>query len=180
MTADRSAAEPQSISPENERARLDDVAQWFDSRRGLNYEISRRALKQILSRAHGSRALELGCAGGAMSEDLAGSFPHLDIVEGAARYVAQVRALLGARNGHRGRLRVHHCLFEEFQPSAPYDLIVMAYVLEHVSEPRTLMARAKHWLAQAGEIHIIVPNAESLHRRVGRHMDLLPPPGRRC
>jgi len=172
MGARLSSAERKSCSPAEERARLDEVAQWFDSQRGLNRDLSKHALKRILATARGSRALELGCATGVMTAELARRFPHLDVVDGAERYARHARGILGDREAG-SRQRVHHCLFEEFTPTASYDLIVMAYVLEHVADPRALMRQARKWLAPGGAIHVVVPNAESLHRQVGMSMGLL-------
>ena len=174
MTAVHGAAKQDAWSPEEERARLDEIAQWYDSRRGLNRELVRHAVKRILATTSGCRALELGCASGVMTEELARRFPHLDVVEGAERYARQARAILGGHERGSQRGRVHHCLFEEFDPTESYDLIVMAWILEHVADPGDLVRRAGEWLAAGGEVHIVVPNAESLHRRVGLAMGLLP------
>jgi len=152
----------------HERTRLELVSQWYDSRHGLNREIIKRAAAHIVSRAHGKRALELGSANGVMTEELAARFPHLDVVEAAPRYAQHARGLLPPRG------RVYHCLFEEFQPKCRYHTIVMSWILEHVADPRDLLTRARDWLAPRGEIHLVVPNAESLHRRVGLAMGLLP------
>jgi len=102
-----------------------------------------------------------------MTEGLVGRFPEVDVVEGSEVYARRARGLLAERG------RVHHCLFEEFKPRVRYDTIVMSWVLEHVADPRGLLGRARGWLAPEGEIHIVVPNAESLHRRVGMCMGLL-------
>jgi 2-polyprenyl-3-methyl-5-hydroxy-6-metoxy-1,4-benzoquinol methylase len=173
MTAVQGTAQQDTWSLEEERARLDEIAQWYDSRRGLNRELVRHAVKRILATTSGCRALELGCASGVMTEELARRFPHLDVVEGAERYARQARAILGGHERDSQRGRVHHCLFEEFDPVERYDLIVMAWILEHVADPGDLVRRAGEWLATGGEIHIVVPNAESLHRRVGLCMGLL-------
>lgn len=150
-----------------ERARLDEVAQWYDSRKGLNREVIKQAARCVLARARGGRALELGCAMGVMTEELVGRFSELDIVEGSEVYAAKARTLAPPSG------RVHHCLFEEFRPGREYDTIVMSWILEHIGAPQELLERARGWLAPQGEIHIVVPNAESLHRRVGLSMGLL-------
>jgi 2-polyprenyl-3-methyl-5-hydroxy-6-metoxy-1,4-benzoquinol methylase len=156
-----------SWSPDVERSRLDTVAQWYDSARGLNRELVKWAAKRIVRRASGTRVLELGCASGMMTEELARRFGRLDVVEGAVRYASRARELVPPEG------RVHHCLFEEFYPSEEYDLIVMAWVLEHVADARVLLSRAGRWLSPGGEIHVVVPNAESLHRRTGLQMGML-------
>lgn len=40
-------------------------------------------------------------------------------------------------------------------------------VLEHVDDPVTLLRKAKSWIAVNGEIHLLVPNARSMHRMHG-------------
>jgi len=154
-------------SPEEERARLEEVSQWYDSRVGINRDLGRAAAARICRRAHGARALELGCASGVVTEKLVASFPHVDVVDSAARYAQRARCLLA------GKGKAYHCLFEEFEPSGRYDAIIMTWILEHVADPHALLSRAAGWLAPQGEIHIVVPNAESLHRRVGLRMGLL-------
>ncbi|MCJ7822287.1 MAG: class I SAM-dependent methyltransferase [Armatimonadetes bacterium] len=173
MTAVPRMAQQETWSPKQERARLNEISQWYDSRRGLNRELVRRAVRRILTTASGCRALELGCASGVMTEELARRFAHLDVVEGAERYARHARAILDGYERGNQRGRVHHCLFEEFDPAERYDLIVMAWILEHVADPGDLVRRAAEWLVPGGEIHIVVPNAESLHRRVGVCMGLL-------
>jgi len=167
MTTAAPGTGERSSCPDVERARLDTVAQWYDSARGLNRELVKWAARRIVERASGTRALELGCASGMMTEELARRFGRLDVVEGAGQYASRARELLPPEG------RVYHCLFEEFQPKERYDLIVAAWVLEHVADPRGLLRRAAGWLSPDGEIHVVVPNAESVHRRVGLRMGML-------
>jgi SAM-dependent methyltransferase len=167
MTAGCETAAGQSRSLAKERRRLEEVAEWYDSRSGLSCALGKAAAKCILRRAKGGRALELGCANGVMTRELARRFEHLDVVEGAERYAREARAIVPPRG------QVYNCLFEEYEPTGHYDVIVMAWVLEHVVDPGCLLKRADGWLSREGEIHIFVPNAESLHRRVGLQMGML-------
>ena len=162
-----SAAGPSACSPEAEQARLEEVADWFDSRMGINRLVIQYAAARILANARGQRALEMGCANGVMTQELARHFRHLDVVEAVARYAAHARRWLPP-GGH-----VYETLFEEFRPPARYQVIVMGWVLEHVIDPREVLSRARGWLDVGGQIHVVVPNAESLHRRVGQAMGLL-------
>jgi SAM-dependent methyltransferase len=167
MSVSPRTAAPEPWFARTERARLKAVAQWHDSRRGLNRELAKWMAARIIARAGGTRCLEMGCANAVMTEELSLRFSTLDVVDGAATYVHQARAVLG------GRGKAYQCLFEEFDPTDCYDAVVMAWVLEHVADPQAVLARARHWLAPHGTIHLVVPNAESLHRRVGLHMGLL-------
>jgi 2-polyprenyl-3-methyl-5-hydroxy-6-metoxy-1,4-benzoquinol methylase len=150
-----------------ERERLERAAAWYDSRRGLNYDLVRSAAEMICERATGPRLLELGCAQGVMTRALAARFPEVVVVEGAHAHAETARAILG------DPARVHHCLFEEFEPDRWFDDIVMAGVLEHVADPVGLLCRAARWLEAGGSLHIVVPNAESLHRRIGVALGML-------
>ena len=156
---------PQSADGEN--SRLEEVAQWFDSRKGLNYELIKYAARKIMSCTKGPRALEMGCASGVMTEDFGRHFPRFDVVEAAGPYAEHARTLVPEGS------RVYQCLFEEFEPEIQYDAIMMTWILEHVISPPEIMARAKEWLAPGGKIYIVVPHAESLHRHVGVAMGML-------
>jgi hypothetical protein len=45
--------------------------------------------------------------------------------------------------------------------------------LEHVDDPVSIMRRARSWLTDEGRLHIVVPNADSLHRYVGVELGIL-------
>jgi 2-polyprenyl-3-methyl-5-hydroxy-6-metoxy-1,4-benzoquinol methylase len=67
-------------------------------------------------------------------------------------------------------------LFEEFEPPRRFHGIVMARALEHLEEPVALLTKMRNWLEPGGRLHVVVPNATSLHRRVGVAMGLLDRP----
>jgi 2-polyprenyl-3-methyl-5-hydroxy-6-metoxy-1,4-benzoquinol methylase len=53
-------------------------------------------------------------------------------------------------------------------PSGFFDLIIMSHVLEHVFNPRLVLAKAHDWLRPGGILRIWVPNISSLESRVFR------------
>src|SRR5262249_5026143 len=71
----------------------------------------------------------------------------------------------------------HHALFEDFAPPRRFDDIVMARALEHLDDPVGLLRTMRAWLEPGGRLHLVVPNAQSLHRRLGVHMGMLDRPG---
>jgi len=109
----------------------------------------------------------MGAAEGVMTELLARTGKSLTIVEGSNKFCESLRRRFPAA-------RVEHCLFEDFEPSAVFDNIVLGHVLEHVDEPAAITARAAKWLTSGGRMLAAVPNSRSLHRQVGVLMGLLP------
>jgi 2-polyprenyl-3-methyl-5-hydroxy-6-metoxy-1,4-benzoquinol methylase len=68
--------------------------------------------------------------------------------------------------------------FEDAAPavvakSGKFDLILVAGLLGEVEEPGAILAAAREAVAPGGIIHVNVPNAFSLHRRLARAMGLI-------
>ena len=151
-----------------ERDRLDRVAAWYTNRHGISAMSGLAAADFITQEARtGGAMLEMGCGKGVVTELLADRFPGLEVVEAAEPNVRMVRDLLG------DQVTVHHTLFEQFEPPHKYDHIVMGRMLGHVNAPEAVLGRAINWLAPGGRIHIVVPNAGSIHRRIGVAMGIL-------
>ena len=93
----------------------------------------------------------------------------LTIIEGSKKLcdkaVEQSR-LLGSN------AKIIYSFFEEFESVKKYDIIIASHVLEHVEDPEILLRKAKDWLAPKGKLIIVVPNAESFHRKLGVVLNL--------
>ncbi|HEV3003143.1 MAG TPA: methyltransferase domain-containing protein [Pirellulales bacterium] len=63
--------------------------------------------------------------------------------------------------------------FESFETSEEFDAIEMGFVLEHVDDPREVIQRFRRFVRPGGTLFVAVPNARSLHRRVGQLAGLL-------
>ncbi len=151
----------------DEAGRLAGVAETYDPRATFDYHLVKYGAQIILEYAAGPAVLEMGCSTGVMTEELVTRFPEVVVVDGSAEYLEAAGRWVG------GRASFHLSLFEEFAPDRLFNAIIMANILEHVADPVRLLGRARTWLAPGGAIHIIVPNAGSLHRRVGVAMGLL-------
>lgn len=62
--------------------------------------------------------------------------------------------------------QVHTTPLGQFRPEAPYDVVVLANVLEHAWDPVMMLAEVRRLLRPEGEVWISCPNAASLWRRV--------------
>lgn len=69
-------------------------------------------------------------------------------------------------------VEVIHTYFEDYSPEEKYDVVIASHVLEHVNNPEHIIKLSKHWLKPKGKLIVIVPNRESLHRRLGVTMGL--------
>ncbi len=114
--------------------------------------------------------LELGCANGLMSKKMLELTTSLDIVEGSGYYISETKKYLG--DAVRD-VRFFNDLFEDYRPDKKYDTVVLSSILHEVAEPQKLLLKAKEWMKEDSLIYINVPNAQSLHRRVGRILGLL-------
>lgn len=115
----------------------------------------------------GSHVAELGFGDGIVSHALVHGGFRVTILEGAPSLAAKATEL------HPGA-HVESVLFEQHVPREPYDAIMASHVLEHVDDPVGLLRRMRTWLQPRGSLVVVVPNSESLHRRLAVLMGLQP------
>jgi 2-polyprenyl-3-methyl-5-hydroxy-6-metoxy-1,4-benzoquinol methylase len=152
---------------ETERQALAAVAEWYtDTDWGFYNKLVRYSYVSIKPFFHGKCCLEMGPADGQMTKALCHDFDELVVVDAAERHVNAAVEL-------RANITGHTALFEEFEPTERFDIIIMSHVLEHVTEPQLILRRAKQWLRDDGTIIVVVPNAGSLHRRLGVKLGIL-------
>lgn len=114
----------------------------------------------------GESCLEMGPADGEMTKFIKDDFARLDVVDASEKYVKAAEKISSNITGYTS-------LFEDFKPKSKYDVIVMSHVLEHVQDPVLVLKRARNWLKKGGRIIAVVPNADSLHRRLGVKLGML-------
>ena len=112
-----------------------------------------------------SRVIDMGFGTGEMARELLGRGIAAEVVEGSPLLAAQ------ARERHPD-LVVHEAMFEDFAPGPVYDAVLALHVMEHVDRPRDLMDRVRGWLRPGGSVVVVVPNRESLHRRLAVRMGI--------
>jgi 2-polyprenyl-3-methyl-5-hydroxy-6-metoxy-1,4-benzoquinol methylase len=150
----------------SEGERVASAARWYLEQQ-LDFdkrliEFRYRTLKPHL---RGPLGLELGSAEGQMTRLLVADFEHLTVVDGA-------KELLDAIPAFPNVTKVHS-LFETFEPIERFQTVVVEHILEHVDDPQLILRRARNWLAREGRLLAGVPNANSIHRRIGVKMGLL-------
>lgn len=113
------------------------------------------------------RVAELGYGEGITLARLANKVDQYTLIEGAPSLAKLAKA-------KHPKVDVVQALFEEYQPRQQFDKILALHVLEHVDDPVSLAKHLRTWLKPGGELVVIVPNKESLHRRLAVLMGLVP------
>lgn len=114
--------------------------------------------------------LEVGCGDAPLFTDL----PDVDVVvvEPAAAFSTAARQLA---RGH-GSAVVHQAFLEDVVPAElgpPFDVVVVSALLHEVPDPEAMLRGAVACCAPDGVVHVNVPSATSLHRRLGVAMGLI-------
>jgi 2-polyprenyl-3-methyl-5-hydroxy-6-metoxy-1,4-benzoquinol methylase len=151
---------------EPEQVRLDRVADWYTAR-GFEGRMVRASAAAVLAHSAGRSALEVGAAEGNVTAQLATRFERIVVVEPADVYADAVLA-----RGLPG-VDVVRTLVEDFRTDERFDTVVLSHVLEHVDSPGDVLRSCASLLAPGGRLVVVVPNAGSLHRRLGVRMGML-------
>jgi 2-polyprenyl-3-methyl-5-hydroxy-6-metoxy-1,4-benzoquinol methylase len=146
-----------------------DYTAIYDPDTDFDAHFTRATGRSIASRLRpGQRVLELGCATGLMTSQLAGDGRDVVAVDRSPDYL--VRA---ADRGLPG-VRFVDADIEELEEPASFDHVVIANVLHEVGDPGRLLNRVRELhLAPHGQVHVSLQNPASLHRLVALEMGLL-------
>jgi len=119
-----------------------------------------RERKKTLAQYKQSGALlDLGCSSGSFLQSLRSESWELSGIEMSADSARIAEAGAGAK------VFVGEILQASFPPES-FDVITCFDVLEHLYEPRKIMARVAEWLKPGGIFYVLVPNVDSAEARV--------------
>jgi 2-polyprenyl-3-methyl-5-hydroxy-6-metoxy-1,4-benzoquinol methylase len=109
----------------------------------------------------GGALLDLGCSSGAFLESLKRENWSLHGIEMSAESAKKAQEKTGAK------VFVGNILDAQF-PEESFDVITCFDVLEHLYEPRKIVAKVAEWLKPGGIFYVLVPNIDSAEGRVFR------------
>jgi SAM-dependent methyltransferase len=120
---------------------------------------------------HFDSAICMGLGDGTLVERIGPRFDKLTVVEASDLLVAQVRQRFVAIRG----LQLVNAYFEDYQPTSEHKVscILGNHILEHVNDPVEVLRKSLRWLKPDGISVFTVPNAMSLHRRIGVQLGML-------
>ncbi len=129
--------------------------------KGLTERAKVRAYTDYL--AEGSRVLDVGCGDGHLLSLLRTGQAQSLQLEGVE--FSDRAALAAERQG----FRVYRGPIETVElPSDSFDLIIMNQLIEHVREPRAVLARVRSALRTGGHLFLETPNIDSFDARIFR------------
>jgi hypothetical protein len=116
-------------------------------------------------------AIFMGLGDGTLVERIAPRFERSVVVEASDMLVAEARTRFASIAG----LKVVRSFFESFETSAAerVSCVLGNHVLEHVDDPVQVLRKTHEWLSNKGIAIFTVPNATSLHRRIGVELGIL-------
>jgi len=103
--------------------------------------------------------LDLGCSSGAFLQSLPAADWQLYGIEMSAESAKEAQRKTGA-NVFVGEID------QAGFPPASFDVITCFDVLEHLYEPRRVMAKVAEWLKPGGIFYVLVPNIDSAEARI--------------
>jgi 2-polyprenyl-3-methyl-5-hydroxy-6-metoxy-1,4-benzoquinol methylase len=143
----------------------------FPWARSVNYSDYNAVLgyyqvQEALRHSRGSRALDLACGDGLLTQMLVPHFRRVVGVDASAGQLARARGRLPG-------VEFRHALLEELDIEERFDTVLMLLVLEHVIDPILALRRAASFLAPGGVLIVQVPNACAVNRRLAVLMGTL-------
>jgi SAM-dependent methyltransferase len=158
------------IGDDPEMIKLDQIAQEYrkpDAGRRVDQKLVRLLAEKTIPAMTGPEILEMGSGDDQWTQQIIARFGHSHVVDGSQTLIDAAKKKYGSK------LTAYHSLFENFKPKRKFDTIISSWVLEHVENPAQVLAVATKWLKPKGHIFVIVPHANSLHRRLAVAMGLL-------
>lgn len=137
-----------------------------DEARSLDQKVISILVEKLMPLIKGPQVLEMGYGDGLWTGRLIETFGNSHLVD------ASLELINHAKRMHGNKLVTYHSYFEEFTPLCLFDSVICTYVLEHVVDPVSVLQRCRAWLKLDGLLLVAVPNATSLHRRLGVVMGL--------
>jgi 2-polyprenyl-3-methyl-5-hydroxy-6-metoxy-1,4-benzoquinol methylase len=127
---------------------------------------ARQAVK-VIELGVGESILDVGCGDGRFTSMYLDGFIQVAGLDPEQKYL---KIAIEANNG----IAYHLGFGETFSLDKKFDTIALTQLLEHVDDPIAVLKNCKEHLAEEGRIIVQVPNSNSIARRLGVLMGLIP------
>ena len=156
------------MSSKSEEERLERISKEYFQNVSLGVELEiLRMNATYLTKYLNAPILEMGCGNGIYTDIFIETQLSIHVLDSSEMLLEKLKVKYG------DRIVCHRALFETFQPEQSYKTICCAGSLHHVEDPVRILRNIHTWLVEDGLLLITVPNALSLHRRLGKCMGLI-------
>lgn len=112
--------------------------------------------------------IELGCGNGTWTKLIVDRFGSAVVVDASLTLLNQIKKTHGAK------IQCYECLFENFNPPLlKYNSVLLIGALHHCQNPVNVLLKISSWIHPSAKLFVSVPNANSLHRRLGKVMGII-------
>jgi len=112
--------------------------------------------------------LELGSFKGDFTEKIIPYFDDITCVEASDEAIEIAKSKLGEK------IKYVQGMFEDVSLPKKYDNIVLTHVLEHISDPVSVLKKINdEWLSENGRLFLVCPNANAPSRQIAVKMGLI-------
>ena len=112
--------------------------------------------------------IELGCGNGTWTKLLIEKFENLTVVDASIVLLEKIKKKFGAK------AICIESLFEEFNPKTQnYSTVLLIGALHHSKNPTQILQNISNWIHPNAKLIVSVPNAGSIHRRLGTKMGII-------
>jgi len=111
--------------------------------------------------------LEIGCYHGDSTVELEKHIRDLTVIEASAEAMAIAQGRVSKR------VKFRNAMIEDIEFEPIFSSIFMINTLEHMEDAQSILSKVRTWLADAGKLFVLVPNADAPSRQIAVYMGLV-------
>jgi 2-polyprenyl-3-methyl-5-hydroxy-6-metoxy-1,4-benzoquinol methylase len=154
---------------------LDELAEKYDPtspEKDFDFWLLNFDFEVLTKFLKGKKVIELGCSRGYLTQKLANICETVSVVEGSEKNISYAKD----RTKNYSNVKFYHSLWQDFEyRGSDVSDVVFFQGLEYLDKEMGLevLKKIKGWLEPNGRLHVVVPNAFSLHRKVAYYMGII-------
>ena len=154
---------------------LNDIAEKYDPtspEKDFDYWLLTFDFEILSKFLKGKKVIELGCGRGLLTEKLASICETLMVSEGSDKNISFAKE----RTKNYSNVQFSNSFWQDFEYDGnDISDVVFFMGLEYLDKYMALkvLNKIKGWLEPNGRLHVVVPNALSLHRRIACYMGII-------
>jgi 2-polyprenyl-3-methyl-5-hydroxy-6-metoxy-1,4-benzoquinol methylase len=154
---------------ESEKERIKNYSHIYEQNiaYGAEEKINTLNAEYTINRIKGP-VIELGCGNGTWTNIIIRKFGSVTVVDASSELLKKIK------NRHGSNAICEENLFEQYYPNSQnFSTVLLIGALHHSYEPEKILKNIAKWIHPEAKLVVSVPNADSIHRRLGTKMGLI-------